>query len=559
MTRSGRALRAVAFSACILLSTAAWAAQAAPAADTRPAAQKDEKARRPMNIVFVLVDDLRYDGMGFLKPGLNTPNIDRLAKEGVYFPNAVVTSSLCSPSRATILTGQSTRNHGVVDNHDSSEEHLTFFPAYLQQAGYQTGFFGKWHMGADTDAPRPGFDRWVSFKGQGTYFPTDLLSPERVAAGERQMLNVDGTPVKQKGYITDELTDYAMNWLEKDRDKSKPFFLYLSHKAVHSDPVPPARYKTQYTDLKIELPDTMANTPENNAGKPMWVRNQRNSWHGADFPYHTDRSMVEQVRDYYRTLSPVDDSLGRIMAYLRKNGLDKNTMVVFYSDNGFLIGEHGLIDKRNAYEPSVRVPMIVWAPGTLPKGVTNPAVVRNLDLAPTFLDVARLGKPEQMEGKSFLPVAEGKVDEKAWNAGDFVYEYYWEWSFPHTPTTFAIQRDRVKYIQYHGVWDVEELYDLNNDPDERHNLINDPAWLETKITLRKALFEQLANNQGQHVVPFTEKTSAGLVSRKIDGPKAADFPDDWYIEPNLPSKMNGLFPDSPAKVKADAEKRFYRP
>lgn len=559
MTRSGRALRAVAFSACILLSTAAWAAQAAPAADTRPAAQKDEQARRPMNIVFVLVDDLRYDAMGFLKPGLNTPNIDRLAKEGVYFPNAVVTSSLCSPSRATILTGQSTRNHGVVDNHDSSEEHLTFFPAYLQQAGYQTGFFGKWHMGADTDAPRPGFNRWVSFKGQGTYFPTDLLSPERVAAGERQMLNVDGTPVKQKGYITDELTDYAMNWLEKDRDKSKPFFLYLSHKAVHSDPVPPARYKTQYTDLKIELPDTMANTPENNAGKPMWVRNQRNSWHGADFPYHTDRSMVEQVRDYYRTLSPVDDSLGRIMAYLRKNGLDKNTMVVFYSDNGFLIGEHGLIDKRNAYEPSVRVPMIVWAPGTLPKGVTNPAVVRNLDLAPTFLDVARLGKPEQMEGKSFLPVAEGKVDEKAWNAGDFVYEYYWEWSFPHTPTTFAIQRDRVKYIQYHGVWDVEELYDLNNDPDERHNLINDPAWLETKITLRKALFEQLANNQGQHVVPFTEKTSAGLVSRKIDGPKAADFPDDWYIEPNLPSKMNGLFPDSPAKVKADAEKRFYRP
>ena len=298
-------------------------------------------------------------------------------------------------------------------------------PIY-QQAGYQTGFFGKWHMGADTDAPRPGFDRWVSFKGQGTYFPTDLLSPERIAAGERQMLNVDGKPVKQTGYITDELTDYAMTWLEKDRDRSKPFFLYLSHKAVHSDPAPPERYKTQYADLKIDLPDTMANTPENNAGKPMWVRNQRNSWHGADFPYHTDRSMTEQVRDYYRTLSPVDDSLGRIMAYLRKNKLDQNTMVVFYSDNGFLIGEHGLIDKRNAYEPSVRVPMVVWAPGMLPRGVTNPAVVRNLDLAPTFLDVARLAKPAQMEGKSLLPVAEGTVDEKAWNAGDFIYEYYWE-------------------------------------------------------------------------------------------------------------------------------------
>lgn len=559
MIRPRSTLRAAAFSAGILLTTAAWAGPGASPTETPPAMQKDRQTMPPMNIIFVLVDDLRYDAMGFLKPGLQTPNINRLAKEGVYFPNAVVTSSLCSPSRATILTGQSTRNHGVVDNNNSSEEHLNFFPSYLQKAGYQTGFFGKWHMGANTDAPRAGFDRWVSFKGQGTYFPTDMLSPERIAAGERQLINVDGTRVQQKGYITDELTDYAMNWLEKGRDRTKPFFLYLSHKAVHSDPVPPARYKNQYANLEIKLPDTMADTPENNAGKPIWVRNQRNSWHGADFPYHTDRSMVEQVRDYYRTLSPVDESLGRIMAYLRKNGLEKNTMVVFYSDNGFLIGEHGLIDKRNAYEPSVRVPMIVWAPGMLPKGVTNPAVVRNLDLAPTFLDVARLDKPAQMEGKSILPVAEGKIDEKTWNAGDFIYEYYWEWSFPQTPTTFAIERDRVKYIQYHGVWDIEELYDLKTDPDERHNLIDDRAWLETKITLRKALFEQLANNRGQHVVPFTEKTSSGLVYRKIDGPKAADFPEDWYVEPNLPSKLNGLFPDSPAKAEADAEKRFYRP
>ena len=504
--------------------------------------------QKPTNMIFVLVDDLRYDAMGFLTPGLQTPNIDALAKNGVYFPNAVVTSSLCSPSRATILTGQTARNHGVVDNNNSSEEGLTFFPKYLQQAGYQTGFFGKWHMGFDTDAPREGFDKWVSFKGQGTYFPTELLSPERL-----------GTAVKRTGYITDELTDYAMNWLEKGRDTSKPFFLYLSHKAVHSDPLPPERYKNQYSKLDIKLPASMANTPENNAGKPLWVQNQRNSWHGADFPYHTDNPMTEQVRDYYRTLSPVDDSLGRIMAYLKKNKLDKNTMVVFYSDNGFMIGEHGLIDKRNAYEPSVRVPMIVWAPGMVPKGVTNPAVVRNLDLAPTFLDIAHGDKPQQMEGKSFLPVAEGKIDEKAWNPGDFVYEYYWEWSFPQTPTTFAIERDRVKYIQYHGVWDMEELYDLKTDPDEMHNLIEDPAWLDTKITLRKALFDQLGNSKGEHVVPYTRKTSSGLVHRKIDGARAADFPADWYVKPNLPSKMNDLFADTPAKQKADAAGKAYRP
>ena len=546
MKNARRALRAAALAACTLLG---------PGVLAKPV----NAPQKPTNMIFVLVDDLRYDAMGFLTPGLQTPNIDALAKNGVYFPNAVVTSSLCSPSRATILTGQTARNHGVIDNNNSSEEGLTFFPKYLQQAGYQTGFFGKWHMGFDTDAPREGFDKWVSFKGQGTYFPTELLSPERLAAGERQTLNVDGDVVKRTGYITDELTDYAMNWLEKGRDTFKPFFLYLSHKAVHSDPLPPERYKTQYSNLDIKLPASMANTPENNAGKPLWVQNQRNSWHGADFPYHTDNPMTEQVRDYYRTLSPVDDSLGRIMAYLKKNKLDKNTMVVFYSDNGFMIGEHGLIDKRNAYEPSVRVPMIVWAPGMVPKGVTNPAVVRNLDLAPTFLDIAHIAKPQQMEGKSFLPVVEGKIDEKAWNPGDFVYEYYWEWSFPQTPTTFAIQRDRVKYIQYHGVWDLEELYDLKTDPDEMHNLIADPAWLETKISLRKSLFDQLGNKQGAHVVPYTRKTSSGLVHRKIGGARAADFPVDWYVKPNLPSKMNDLFADTPAKLKADSEGKAYRP
>ena len=543
MTRRLSRLRAAALSACALISTPAWS----------------QSAEKPQNIIFVLVDDLRHDSMGFLTKGLNTPNIDFLAKNGVYFPNAVVTSSLCSPSRATILTGMTARNHGIIDNNNSSEEGLTFFPSYLQQKGYQTGFFGKWHMGNDTDAPRAGFNRWVSFKGQGTYFPTELLSPAQLAAGERQTLNVDGQVVKRTGYITDELTDYAMDWLEKGRDQSKPFFLYLSHKAVHSDAEPPERYKNQYADLDIPLPASMANTPENNAGKPMWVRNQRNSWHGADFPYHTDRKLQEQVRDIYRTLSPVDDSLGRIMAYLKKKGIDKNTMIVFYSDNGFLFGDHGLIDKRNAYEPSVRVPMIAYAPGLLPKGVTNPAVVRNLDLAPTFLDVAHVAKPAQMEGASWLSLAEGKTPPANWKPGDFVYEYYWEWSFPQTPTTFAIERDRLKYIQYHGIWDTEELYDLSKDPDEMTNLINDPTYLDRKNALRHALFAQLGTSQGKHVVPYTEKTSAGVVYRDKNGTHAADFPPEWYTAPNLPSKMNGLFPDTAAKLEADKKGESYRP
>jgi arylsulfatase A-like enzyme len=528
-----------------------------PKADAE--ASVDRSAERPMNMVFVLVDDLRFDAMGFLTPGLKTPNIDYLAKNGAYFPNAVVTSSLCSPSRATILTGMTARNHGVIDNNGSSEQGLVFFPRYLQQAGYQTGFFGKWHIGNDTDAPRSGFDRWVSFKGQGTYLSTDQLSPAQIAAGKRQTLNVDGTRVDRRGYITDELTDYAMDWLEHGRDPSRPFFLYLSHKAVHSDTVPAERHKAQYADLRITLPASMADTEENNRGKPIWVRNQRNSWHGADFPYHTDASLTETIRSYYRTLSAVDDSLGRVLGYLRRNHLEKNTMVVFYSDNGFLFGEHGLIDKRNAYEPSVRVPMLVWAPGHVPKGEIVASTVRNLDLAPTFLDVAHVSRPSQMEGTSFLSLVEGKEPAAAWHPGDFVYEYFWEWSFPQTPTTFAITRDRVKYIQYQGVWDTEELYDLAHDPEEMHNLIDDPAWLDRKIALRKALFAQLADRRGSHSVPFTEKTSSGLVLRDQNGVHAADFPAEWYVKPNLPGKMNGLFPDSKPKLEADRAGRLYHP
>jgi arylsulfatase A-like enzyme len=535
----------LAASTVVLTATSGFAAPAAA-------------APKRYNMVFVLVDDLRFDAMGFLTPGLQTPNIDFLARNGVYFPNAVVTSALCSPSRATILTGQTARNHGVIDNNNSSENGLVFFPQYLRSAGYQTAFVGKWHMGDATDAPRPGFDHWVSFRGQGSYFPTDSLTPQQLAAGQRRTLNVDGRSVEQKGYITDELTDYAMEWLERGRDPAKPFFLYLSHKAVHSDPKPPARYAGQYADLEIKLPASMANTEENNRGKPLWVRNERNSWHGADFPYHTDQPLQEYVREYYRTLSAVDDSLGRITAYLRKHGLENDTLIVFYSDNGFLFGDHGLIDKRNAYEPSVRVPMIAYAPGLLPKGVVNPARVRNLDLAPTFLDVAHAAPPAQFEGRSILPIASGKAAPDTW-VQDFIYEYYWEWTFPQTPTTFAIQHGRLKYIQYHGVWDIEELYDLERDPDEMANLIDDPAYFQTKVDLRRRLYAALANREGRHVVPYTQRTGSGAVYRDKDGSGAAPFPPEWLKSPNEPGRANGLFPDTPAKLEAEKAGKPYFP
>lgn len=500
---------------------------------------------QPRNIIFILVDDLRFDGMGFLQPELQTPALDRLARGGTYMPNTLVTSSLCSPSRATILTGMTARNHGIVDNNDSSEEGLTFFPAYLQQAGYSTAFIGKWHMGAASDAPRAGFDKWVSFKGQGSYYPDPDARP-----GRETTYNVDGEVVPQRGYITDELTDYAMNWLESERDPDKPFMLYLSHKAVHSDPLPAPRHAGQYDDVVFDLPESAANTPENYEGKPLWVYNQRNTWHGLDFFYNSDMSMQQYLRYYYSTLSSVDDSVARILAYLEANDLEDETLIVFTSDNGYLIGDHGLIDKRNAYQPSVQVPMLVYAPGAVPAGVVNPGRIRNLDFAPTFLSLAGVELPPQFEGQNAWPLMTGATTAAEWQPDDFIYEYYWEWTFPMTPGTFAIVRDNLKYIQYYGIYDIEELYDLSEDPEEMNNLIDDPDYLDAKIELRQALFDQLADRDGRHVIPYTRRYSRGSVRRMEGGTRAADFPADWYVEPNRLDRLDDIFPDSPAKAAA---------
>jgi len=512
-------------------------------------------AAHPRNIIFVLIDDLRFDGVGFLNPQIKTPNIDMMRAQGMYFPNMVVTSSLCSPSRATILTGQTARNHGVVDNNNSSEEGLTFFPKYLQQAGYQTAFIGKWHMGNDTDAPRPGFDKWVSFRGQGAYWPTTGVPDSSKAAGGRNMFNVDGKEVPQQGYITDELTDYAMHWLEKERDPKKPFFLYLSHKAVHSDPLPPPRYLHQYDNIVFKLPASAANTPENYAGKPMWVYNQRNTWHGIDFFYNSDMTMPEYLKYYFGTLSAVDDSVGRIFAYLKKNHLEKDTLVVFTSDNGFQIGDHGLIDKRTAYESSVRVPLVVWEPGTVPANSTRNGRVRNLDFAPTFLDLAGVPRPPQFEGRSAWGLMNGTMKDTDWKPQDFVYEYYWEYNFPMTPGTFAIERGPLKYIQYYGVYDTDELYDLSKDPTEMHNLVDDPAYFDAKIALRKALYEQLADSHGRHAIPYGMRQSTGSVRRNRNGTGAAPYPDKWLVEPNRTDRFDDIVPDTIAKLKAHEEGR----
>jgi len=493
---------------------------------TSPALVQAQMERvRGMNLVFILTDDQRYDALGFMNPVLETPHMDRLAAEGVHFKNAFVTTSLCSPSRASILTGQYMHNHGVVDNNSGIAEGTVFFPQFLQQAGYQTAFFGKWHMGetesssAKSDDPQPGFDHWLSFAGQGNYLPVKRN-------GKVNQLNLNGKHVPQRGYITDELTDYTLEWLNQGRDESKPFFIYLSHKAVHAEFTPPERYKEIYADAEFPEPASQADTEENYRGKPMWVKNQRNSWHGVDFPYHASLDVQEVLRQYHRTLTAVDDSIGRITEWLEQNGLADNTVVMLMGDNGFMFGEHGLIDKRNAYEESMRVPMLAYIPGLDQPGRVVEEMTAGIDIGPTMLDIAGVKEmPEQFEGQSLLPLALGKKPEN-WRS-DLLYEYYWEFNYPMTPTTFALRGDRFKLIQYHGIWDLEELYDLQNDPREMNNLIDDPEYLEVRVRMRKELHRRLANNRGEHVIPYTEKWGPGAHSRNRDGSGAAPYPENW--------------------------------
>ncbi len=463
---------------------------------------------KPRNIVFILTDDHRYDALGFLhkQTFIHTPNLDKLARGGVYLPNAFVTTALCSPSRASILTGLYAHKHRVVDNNNPVSEGLVFFPQYLQQAGYQTAFVGKWHMGGEGDEPQRGFDHWVSFKGQGSYLP------------EKNGLNVNGKRVPQQGYITDELTDYALEWL-KSRKDNKPFLLYLSHKGVHADFVPADRHRGRTRDDKFVVPATM--NPDNVQEAPMWVQNQRNSWHGVEYPYHSDLDIGQYYKRYAETLLGVDESVGRVMEYLNGKGLLESTLIVYMGDNGFHFGEQGLIDKRTAYEASMRVPMIAHCPELIKPGTTVKEVVANLDVAPTLLEAAGLETPAHLDGKSFLPLMQGK--KVPWREA-LLYEYYWERNFPQTPTIHALRGDRYKYIHYQGIWDTDELYDLQADPGESKNLIRSPRHQQVVKDMNRQLFEVLGQTEGMYI-PLNPDRGGQQNKRHPGRSKAARFGD----------------------------------
>ncbi|MBI4873833.1 MAG: sulfatase [Acidobacteria bacterium] len=447
------------------------------------------------NIVLILSDDHSYGHLGCTgHPWLRTPNLDRMAAGGVLFRNAFVTTSLCSPSRASILTGQYAHAHGVIGNDMDLPAGAATFPEFLQRESYRTGLVGKWHIGSDTDEPRPGFERWCSFAGQGVY--------------NDPVLNSDGTRIQAKGYTTDLLTQEALRFL--GQPDARPFFLMLSHKAPHSFCEPAERHRDLYRTEPIPVPASMADSDQNYSGKPEWVLRQRDSWHGVDGMYDRQIAFEQHYRDYCRTLMALDESVGGVLDLLASRGMLNDTLVLYMSDNGFQFGEHGLIDKRTMYEPSIRIPMMAHCPDLFVAGRQVDEMVLNLDVAPTFLAAASAEIPRAMHGRSMLELLRGGAQ---WRS-DFLYEYFWNRTFPQTPTMTGLRTERFSYMRYHGIWDLNELYDMQRDSEQMRNLLSEvrittqPGPLVSNIRDQK--LRELVDGFNQRIFDILMRTGADL-------------------------------------------------
>ncbi len=425
-----------------------------------PGAQK-----RP-NIVFVLMDDLRWDEADY--PFVKAPGIQRLKREGVSFANAFVTTPLCSPSRASFFTGQYAHHHGIIDNtaRDELSHKLVTFPKLLQDFGYRTAFVGKWHMGLD-DTARPGFDYWVSVKGQGEY-----LDPE---------INENGQRKKLQGYVTDIFSDYALAFLKNAAPSNQPFLLCVSHKAVHPD-------LKQNADGSLSDPT---------AGKFIPAPRHAHLYENAPIPHRTNYAVVpedkpalrrkvpglpplgpgtvtddETIRNRLRMMTAADEGLVRILDALEKSGKLNDTLVVFTSDEGYFYGEHGLsVERRLAYEESARIPMLMRLPGLIKPGTSITEMVLNLDIAPTFLELGKTPVPSNLDGLSLLPLF--REVHPPWRMS-FMMETFSDKVFPRVTGMGydALRTDRWKYIRYRDLSYMDELYDLKADPFEMHNLFN---------------------------------------------------------------------------------------
>lgn len=496
--------------------------------------EKQKVAERP-NILFIMSDDHAYQAISAYDDKLiETPNIDRLAKEGILFTNASVTNSICAPSRAVILTGKHSHINGKIDNHMAFDTTQVTFPQLFQRAGYQTAMFGKLHFG---NSPK-GVNEFMILPGQGSY-----INPE--------FITTDGDRVTKQGYVTDIITDMTLDWLQNKRDPEKAFMMMYLHKAPHRPWWPRADKFKEFSKKTFPLPETLfddyknrgtaAKTAEMNILRHMQyshdskiypetiaemgivkpeVPESKNGFWGpfgrasaeqqaeykpvldsinADFkknwPSMTDREKMiwkyqRYMQDYLGTISSVDDNVGRVLDYLDESGLAKNTIVVYTSDQGFYLGEHGWFDKRFIYDESFKTPLLVRWPNKITPGTTEDEMVQNLDFAQTFLEAAGIAAPNDMQGESLIPLLTGNKEN--WDR-DAVYYHYYEYPSVHmVKRHYGIVTKDYKLAHFYYDVDEWELYDRKKDPNEMNNVYDDPSYadvvkeLKTKLTgLRK--------------------------------------------------------------------------
>ena len=480
------------------------------------------------NIVFIFSDDHSFEAIsaygGRLKDVAPTPNLDRIAKEGIRFDNCFVTNALCGPCRAVIQTGKHSHLNGFLENHHVFNGDQQTFPKLLQKGGYQTALVGKWHLGSDPQ----GFDYWNVLPGQGTYYAPEFKSPEELIPG------VVGE------YVTEVVVEKSINWLEKERDKSKPFMLMVQHKAPHRFWLPPVKYLKEYTSKHYPEPKnlfddyqgrgTPAHTQDmtlrvtmdlaldnkmvpfrqshmNEAQKEQWneVYDDIRAQVLKDRPQGDDRVRWKYQRymgDYLACVKSLDDSVGTMLDYLDESGLADNTVVIYASDQGFFLGEHGWFDKRFMYEESVRTPLLVRWPNVSKPGTVNTKMVSNLDFAQTFLDIAGIEQPSDMQGLSLKPLFEGK-DPANWR--DSIYYHYYCFPEYHAVRRHdGVCNNNYKLMHFYDI-DEWELFDLKKDPKEMTSVHGDPAY----ASVLKHMQDELSKLRKEYQVPPAPKLRKG--------------------------------------------------
>lgn len=524
--------------------------------------QEQSKESSKPNIVFIMADDHAYQAISAYNDALiQTPNIDRIADQGMKFTNASVTNSICAPSRAVILTGMHSHLNGKIDNISEFDTTNVTFPSLLQKAGYQTAMFGKLHFGNN---PK-GFDEFKILPGQGNYYNPEFIT------------NKGDTTIT--GYVTDVITDLTIDWMDERRDPEKPFLLMYLHKAPHRAWLPAERHLKEYTEKSYPVPQTLfddykridehqlkdsdsispysiaSRSAEMGIGKHMTLDydnklytetlqsleisepymntdhtarmtpEQAKAWEAAygpvneafkkTYPEMNDSTLTlwkyqRYMQDYLGTIAAVDENVGRLLDYLKENGLDKNTIVVYTSDQGFYLGEHGWFDKRFMYDESFKTPLLIKWPNKIKPGVTQDQMVQNLDFAQTFLEAAGVQAPDNMQGESLMPLLTGNPNQ--WKR-DAVYYHYYEYPGVHTVKRhYGVATKDYKLIHFYYDIDQWELYDRKNDPNELHNVYHDPAYadvvkrMKSKLKqLRKKYKDSDALNQ-HYIDQYLDKT-----------------------------------------------------